>query len=185
MKLLKRGIGLASVLPGAQFHERHSATIAAPVEQVWDGLMTLRWLDLRAGRPFLLARGFGPSLEQTWVQTFAPFSIFETEPPHRVLFATIGRPWTPRGGTRSAPTSLDEVRDFGEPGWLKYGMDFHLTALPGGWTFAETSTLCEATDAAARRKFRAYWSVIRPASGLIRRDILATIQRRCDGRRPA
>jgi hypothetical protein len=49
--------------------------------------------------------------------------------------------------------------------------------LPGGRTFVETATLCEATDAVARRRFAVYWKGIRVFSGLIRRDILAALDR--------
>lgn len=146
--------------------------------------MALRWSDLRLSRPFLLARGFGGAgmLDRRWHETFRTTAVFEERPPDSLRFVTVGRPWS--SADRSIGSS-EEAAAFSEPGWLKYGMDFHLTALPGGWTFVETSTLCEATDAGALRRFRAYWTLIGPFSGLIRRDVLATLGRPRPGRASA
>lgn len=93
----------------------------------------------------------------------------------------IGKPWSPVPQSHPA-VSLENVREFNEPGWLKYGMDWHFTAVTPTRTLVETSTLCEATDARARAYFTAYWALIRVGSGLIRRDLLATIGRL--GRQP-
>ena len=42
-----------------------------------------------------------------------------------------------------------------------------------------TETRVESTDARARRLFALYWLVIRLGSGLIRRDLLRAVRRRC------
>lgn len=41
-----------------------------------------------------------------------------------------------------------------------------------------TETRGYSTDSRARRRFAVYWALIRPASGLVRRDMLATVRRR-------
>lgn len=46
----------------------------------------------------------------------------------------------------------------------------------------ETRTLCPPTDAAARRIFSAYRLTIRIGSGVIRRDMIATIRRFAEGK---
>jgi len=78
-------------------------------------------------------------------------------------------------------TSLEQLRAFDDGGWLKYGMEWVLSPVAGERTLVETVTLCEATDPAARRRFGAYWGLIRPFSGLVRRDILAALARRAEG----
>lgn len=75
--------------------------------------------------------------------------------------------------------TMCEVRDFQEPGWLKYGMEWTLTEPSGGRTRLETRTLCEPTDRSARLAFGFYWSLIRPGSAAIRREILAAVRSRC------
>jgi hypothetical protein len=52
-----------------------------------------------------------------------------------------------------------------------------LSPVAGGRTLVETTTLCEATDDVARRRFAAYWLVVRPFSGLVRRDLLHVLAR--------
>nr|WP_311152903.1 hypothetical protein [uncultured Actinomyces sp.] len=176
--LLKRGVGLSEILPVAQFGEWHSRAVPVRPQEAWRRLLALRWADLRLTRPFLLARGFAVArlLDQRWHEVFRRTAVFEEHEPCSLRFVMVGRPWSAVPAVHRV-SSLEEASAFTEAGWLKYGMDFHLTALPGGWTFVETSTLCEATDASARRRFRAYWTAIRPFSGLVRRDVLTVLSR--------
>ncbi len=169
---------LARILPGAPFTEWHTGVVEAPIERVWDALHHLCWSDLRVTKPLLLARGFGAGglMDEGCLETFWRVAAVEEQPPRDTLFALVGKPWTLRGGSR--PTaSVAEVMAFGEPGWLKYGMEWRLTPLVGDRTFVETSTLCLPTDARAHRRFAAYWALIRVGSGLIRRDMIAALRR--------
>lgn len=169
---------LTEAVRGAEFGSQHARVIAADIEHVWPALLELRWSDLRFSKPLLVARGFGVAgvLGQTWLQTFGPVSHVVTEPPRCLAFVMIGQPWSPRPGSRPVD-SIEQARDFDEPGWLKYGMDWRLTALPEGRTLVETRTLCEPTDASARRRFALYWTLIRLGSGLIRSEALDAIGR--------
>ena len=72
--------------------------------------------------------------------------------------------------------SLEDFRAFTSPGWVKYLTDFRLEAENGGTTLS-TSTRVVATSPSARRRFRAYWFVIRGFSGVIRRDMLRSVDR--------
>ena len=47
----------------------------------------------------------------------------------------------------------------------------------------ETRVLC--LDTASRRRFRLYWTLIGPFSGLIRKDILRSIKRQAEFSGPA
>jgi hypothetical protein len=77
-----------------------------------------------------------------------------------VVVGLVGRPWRFRGGLRSGVDFLS----FDEPGYAKMAMSF---AADGTELTTETRVLL--TDAAARRRFRVYWIVVRPFSGLVRR----------------
>lgn len=169
---------LGETLPGATFGEWHHGIVDADIDSVWHRLQRVRWSDLRLSRVALVARGFGigPGLERGCLETFAPHAVFAQTPPVEVAFAMVGKPWSPVPVSEPVAT-LDEVADYRQPGWLKYGMDWRLTELPDGRTLVETSTLCEPTDATARRRFTAYWLLIRPWSGLIRREMIETLKR--------
>jgi hypothetical protein len=58
-------------------------------------------------------------------------------------------------------------------------MDVRAVAEDGGARL-ETETRIFLTDAGSRRRFAAYWLVIRPFSGLIRRFWLRAAQRRAE-----
>ena len=93
------------------------------------------------------------------------------------VYVAIGKPWTPRGGLRPA---ADFVA-FDEPGFAKMAID--LRALPeASGSRLETETRVFLTDAASRRRFAAYWLVVRPFSGLVRRSWLAAARRRAEAR---
>ncbi len=176
----KTGSRLAEVLCGAPFAEHHSGIVAAGPAAVWDALQGLRWTDLRIGQALTWLRGLAGTSPAPILQVFVKHAgaTLVAEPPWRVLVAMVGQPWSPV--PRSIPVrSLDQVRDFSEPGWLAYGMEWRLHDLGEGRTLVETWTCCRPTDARAHRLFRLYWLLIRGGSGLIRRDMIAAIQRRC------
>jgi hypothetical protein len=60
-------------------------------------------------------------------------------------------------------------------------VDLRATAAGDG-ALLETETRIYLTDAAARRRFGAYWLMIRPFSGLIRRLWLRAAKRRAEAR---
>lgn len=176
---IARAGALARTLPAARFGEWHAAVLRARPEAVWRAVHEIRWRELRLTLPLLLLRGFGPALDAPCFQTLAARGAQLSDPPRESAFVVVGRPWRLRPGfLPDAPRTMREVRDFAEPGWLKYGMEWRLTPLDAERTLVETATLCEAGDAAARRRFAPYWALIRLPSGLVRRDMLAAIRRR-------
>ena len=179
IEILERGTPLTTALPGAQFASWHARVIAAPPPATWAALQSLRWSDLRLTLPLMAARGLGRAQDthRRLTEPPSPMAPLEQDPPHALSSGMIGRPWTPRPVPGPAVASLAELAAFDEPGWLKYGMEVVLSPLPGGRTFLETATVCEATDEAARRRFALYWTAIRTFSGAIRRDDLAAVDR--------
>jgi hypothetical protein len=93
------------------------------------------------------------------------------------VYAGIGRPWSVRGGMRPVADARS-FREFAEPGWAKMAVNFRVAD-----GVLSTETRVWLTDAASRRAFIAYWLVIRPFSGLIRRAWLTAAARRA-GRYP-
>jgi hypothetical protein len=168
---------LPQALPHAEFLEQHSAVIDAPPERVWAALQATLWSDLVLTRPFLVLRGTAAGIGRRLVDD-GPMLMVRSDEPCYVAGGRVGKPWQPRPELGPAIASLDDLSAFDEPGWLKMGLDFRLHALPGDRTRLDTSTLCEPTDAEARRRFARYWRVIRPFSGLIRRDMLRAVAHR-------
>lgn len=174
---LVRDTPLGSALNRAQFGELHARVVGAPVDAVWDALHSVRWADLTITRPLMALRAGGAAVDDGLRLLDPPgpcAPVFE-RPPRSAASGVVEKPWQLRPQPGRPIDTLDQLRAFDEPGWLKYGMEWALSPLPGDRTYLETTTLCEATDGYAERRFAPYWVAIRAFSGIIRRDSLRAI----------
>lgn len=169
---------LEQTMPVYHFHERHSRWIDASPEQVWQALTTLTLDQLTLTRALVAIRHIGahPATPAKPLFTDGPVRMFEITPSAYAVGGAVARPWQHRPA-RSDIASLEEFARFTQPGWTKYLTDFHLQPGNGGVQLT-TETRGYSTDSRARRRFAVYWALIRPASGLVRRDMLATVRRR-------
>jgi len=172
-------------MPVADFAERHAVRVSATPERAWQAV---RALDLRASPivrvlfalrslPALVAgrgsarEGLGTTMDGL---LRGGFVLLAERAPREIVLGLAGRFWTPGGGlSRVEPEAF---RDFDRPGLALAAWNF--TILPtdeGALVATETRVRC--TDAAARRSFRRYWRIIRPFSGLMRREALRAIRR--------
>lgn len=175
--IIARDTPLTRALTGAQFAEYHCAAVDRTHEEVFEAFHRLTWSDLRIGSALLMLRGFGligDALRRPIVTPPSPAAPVYEEPPTYTTSAMIGKPWLPVPASRPV-RSLEDVAGFGEPGWLKYGMEWGFTGTDDGRTLVETATLCEATSRSAVLLFGAYWALIRGFSGLLRREMLKAL----------
>jgi len=168
---------LERTIPVYHFHEVHTRWIQAAPTQVWQALSTLRLDQLTVSRPVFALRHLGtrPASAGKPLFTDGPVRMLETTAPTYAVGGAVARPWQ-RHPERLEVASLNEFAGFEEPGWTKYLTDFHLEPCDGGVQLT-TETRGYSTDDGARRRFALYWALIRPASGLVRRDMLVTISR--------
>lgn len=126
--------------------------------------------ELRARRARRGARL--PDLER------AGFHVVAERPPQELLIGLVGRFWTPRGELGRCVTE-ESFRVGPPPGQALAGWNFTIAARGPGVSELRTETrVWCAPD--ALRKFRLYWFVVRPGSGLIRRSMLRAIRRRAE-----
>ena len=162
----------ANALPVYHHRERHSIFVAASAERAFAAAREAQLDDSRLVRLLFKLRGLhaaprGPiwdSLLAEGLQVFGDDTV-----------VLIGRPWSPRGGTRKTA----DFAGFAEPGYAKMAMDLRSRA-DGDGARLETETRIFLTDGPARRRFAAYWLVIRPFSGLVRRSWLRAAKRRAE-----
>lgn len=179
---------LNALVLSADFAEFHSRRVAAPPSLVDRAirLVTLREMplvkvlfalrsvpDRLAGRRGLPTSDRLPLLDQ---MLGGGFMLLADDPSQEIVIGTIARVKGRRNRDEGKPKA-DEFAGFDQPGFVKIAMNFHLVDL-GSSTRLETATRVAATDAAGRRAFTAYWLLIRPWSGLIRRFWLRAIDRR-------
>ena len=130
------------------------------------------WRDRRARRGLRLA-----DFER------AGFRVIGERAAEELVLGLLGRFWTPRGGIR-ADVSAATFRAMPPAGHALAGWSFSVQARADGRTELRTETrVWCAPD--ARLKFRLYWLVVRPGSGLIRRSMLRAIRRRAEDARGA
>ncbi len=172
-------------MPVYHFRERHSRWIDASPDQVWQALTTLTLDQLTLTRPLVAIRHLGAhtATPAKPVFTEGPVRMFQITPPAYAVGGAVARPWQRRPERRDI-SSLETFARFAEPGWTKYLTDFHLAPGNGGVQLT-TETRGYSTDRRAQRRFALYWALIRPASGLIRRDMPATVRRRATPAREA
>jgi hypothetical protein len=165
---------LDRLVPRYQFGEHHEIFIEAPPERVYPALRAVTARDIRLFRTLTWIRSprfqaggpesiLNPGAERPILDVAlgSSFVLLHEQPGREIVVGTIVC-CGPRNPVRSA-----------EEFWAAKGsvaravMSFHLEG-SGGATRLVTQTRVHASDAAAERRFAAYWRVIYPGSALLR-----------------
>ena len=111
------------------------------------------------------------------------FVTLRDDPARGLVVGAVGAFWRNTGGiVRVAPAQFATDRS---PGCARLAWMFDFQPLDAGRAcLAVTETRIHCNDAAARRAMTLYWLLIRPASGLIRREMLRLLARRCSDPAP-
>ena len=106
------------------------------------------------------------------------FGVLAEEPGQEIVLGVTGRFWRPTGNL----TAFNR-EDFDGPvrmGLARAVWNFSFESVGSDRTNLATETRVTCGDDVSRRKFRAYWFVVRPFSGLIRRLMLRAVKRACE-----
>jgi hypothetical protein len=185
-------------MPSFDAVERHVVVVRAPPAEVYATLRTVDFSDSAVIRTLLALRALPGRLAGTRTGGAPPearprarpaltldtvlrsgFVVLAEAPGRELLLGVAGRFWTPTG-SRFA-TDGERFRGPMPPGTARAAWNFTVHADPRGTRLA-TETRVQCADRASRRRFRAYWLLVRPFSGLIRRRMLAAIRRAAEQR---
>jgi len=182
---------IESFVPNPDAVETHKIEIAAAREVVYRVLWTADLggspvikglLALRSFPQLVLHRGHRqhPSPQIT-LQTLieAGFARLAEEPGREIVLGVAGRFWQPAGNI--LPFSQDNFRGPVPPGFARAVWNFAVEEVNAGRTRLSTETRVVCGDRVSRWKFRAYWLLVRPFSGLIRILMLRTVRRVSEG----
>jgi len=87
------------------------------------------------------------------------------------------------GGRGPSVISAPSARsDFAEPGYVKIAWTLRADPVDASRSTFHTETRVSTTDAAARRKFRNYWSFVAPGVEVIRMAMLGPLRRAAEAR---
>lgn len=174
-------------LPEYDVVERHRTAIRASRERVYEAVRELdmtrspviRGLFALRGLPALLARSSARRVGSLGLTLDGlldtGFVLLGERPGEELLLGLVGRFWTPTGDL--VRVEAKDFRDFRQPGYARAVWNFSLSESEAGATLLATETRVRCLDSASRRRFRLYWTVVGPFSGLIRREILRSIKR--------
>ena len=182
---------IESFAPNPDAIETHSIEIAASCETVYKvlwtadmggsplikGLLALRSLPYLVLHPGRLRRRNRKITLQTIIES--GFGQLAEEPGREIVLGVAGRFWQPIGNI--LPFSRENFLGEVPPGFARAVWNFAVREADAGRTILSTETRVVCGDSASRRKFRAYWFVVRPFSGLIRLIMLRAVRRACKG----
>lgn len=109
----------------------------------------------------------------------AGFIELANVPQKEIVFGVVGRFWRPDSGIITG-LSAEEVIAFQTEGHAKAVWNFAVFAKSDKTTQVVTETRIQTFGRSARWKFRAYWLVVGPFSGIIRKEILALVKRNAE-----
>jgi hypothetical protein len=170
-------------LPRYDVSERHEVSVGAPPEAVDRAIREVSLDDVPLARALVRLRGVrhgrgdGSFVEQLSRRLGAV--VVEDRPGSEIALGLVGQFWRLRGGDGARPRTPEEFARFDRADWGKALMSFEIEPRDGGSRLA-TETRVRVPDPAARRRFRRYWLVVRPFSGLIRILLLRAAKRRAE-----
>jgi hypothetical protein len=173
--------------PNPDAVETHSIVINAPREVVYRALWTTDLggavlikllLGLRSLPQFIASgRREAPQNRKVTLQTVieSGFGLLAEKPDEEIVLGVTGRFWRPTGNLSPFNRS-----DFDQPvpfGLARGVWNFSVSDRGNGQTNLGTETRVICGDPASRRKFLAYWVIVRPFSGLIRLIMLRRVRK--------
>lgn len=184
---------LTEALPQAAFSETHQRRSRSSGDDAYERLLEIRWRDLKLTSFLMTVRGFwarrreglslSALLDEKWIDPESVFRPLAMKPGKYLAVGFLARPWNfTSEQPPKQPTTLEELKTADAEGGMKIGMDFAFLPTATGCLIT-TTTLCEPASISVARKFRPYWWLIRPFSGLIRREVLRHIAREVSGPR--
>jgi hypothetical protein len=170
--------------PNPDAVETHSINIAASPEGVYRALWTADLggslvikllLALRSVPEFVL-HGSRPRNSEANLQTLiaSGFGVLAEKPGKEIVLGVSGRFWRPTGNL--SPFRREDFDQPVPPGMTRGVWNFSVSESRNGITILSTETRVTCGDVASRRKFRLYWLLVRPFSGLIRRLMLRNVR---------
>jgi hypothetical protein len=164
-------------LPDYDFNASYQIRVQAPAGVLYERLLRLDinklWLirllmTVRTGRR-LSRKPVPGDLRQRLEGT--GFVVLTEIPNQELVMGVAGRFWRPDGG-RCMRLTADDFAAFSDPGYAKAAWNFRLKADSPRSTVLSTETRIKCLGLAARWKFRIYWTLVGPFSGLMRKAIL-------------
>jgi hypothetical protein len=174
---------LDSFMPTFDVRERHEIRVAAPVADTYAAALEMDILRSRIARGIFRGRELlmggrhaddDPAAALLARTIALGWGVLAEEPGREVVVGAMTRPW--ETAPRFEALAPDAFAAFAEPGYVKIAWTLGAEPVGPAASIASTETRVATTDAAARRRFRAYWALVSPGILLIRRQGLRLVR---------
>lgn len=152
---------------------------------MWAALLEQELGASPLAKAFLFLRGYGGRALRAGAGTLPErlrrfgFTTLDEVPGRELVFGVAGRFWRWNGDLRAIPDRA-AFEAFAEDGCVKGAWNLSIRAGSAGGCELSTETRVECFGDTARRRFRRYWRLIAPFSGLIRVALLRGVARRAE-----
>ncbi len=173
-------------MPEFDISKSYATTVSAPVHKVYSSLKNadindspiIRVLFLLRGLPMIFrSRSSRGGHKRLTISDMAGtgFILLDERPNEELVIGVVGQFWKLTGNIRRIEPK--QFTDFSDSGYAKATWNFSLKAETDNVTLLTTETRVHCTDEKSRERFRSYWGLIGPFSGLIRKEMLKIIKR--------
>ncbi|MFY9607449.1 MAG: hypothetical protein WAU45_02395 [Blastocatellia bacterium] len=179
------------ILPRYDTVERHQIKIMAPAHIVYEAVRELDLSDSRVVRLLFRlreapgvcraksrdTRRLGLTLRDL---VASGFIILGERANEEIVLGLVGRFWSASGNIKRM--DAEAFNAFASPGFAKAAWNFSISQDEAGATKLATETRVLCLDDSSRRKFKLYWALIAPFSGVTRMAALRSIKRAAEAK---
>jgi hypothetical protein len=173
-------------LPQCEVLERHQTRVAAPADITF---AAARGMSLASSpvvraifrwRELLMRSSAAERPEKRPVQSLIDevlsigWGVLAQEPGREIVLGAVTQPW--KSDVKFRALAPDEFAAFAEPGFAKIAWTIRAEPIGPEMSRFYTETRVATTDAAARKRFRRYWTMVSPGVRLIRRESLRLVR---------
>jgi hypothetical protein len=185
---------IESFAPNPDAVEIHTIEIAAPSATVYRALWSANLAGSRVIKGLMILRSLPTMILHPGQRRRPPqkvtlhtlntlietgFGKLAEEPGREIVLGIAGRFWRPIGNV--LPFQQQNFQGLVPPGQARAVWNFTVQEISPQRTLLSTETRVVCGDTASKWKFRVYWTVIRPFSGLIRLLMLRAVRREVEG----
>ena len=161
-------------LPTYDEREYHQIEIKGNPTRVYESVRALDFSDSFLIRTLFRLRGLPATLKSVDDLLEAGFILVDELPGQEFVLGLIGKFWAPSGKLEKA-NSL-QYREFNHKGYAKVAWNFAVSKTSHGLVQVSTETRIMCMDERSRKRFRLYWRLVGPFSGLVRKEMLRCLK---------
>lgn len=161
-----------------QFSEKHTLVIQKPARQVWPLLAQMDFRKVTLIRILFALRGMPARMMNLEGLQRSRFVLLEQIENKELIFGLIGQFWRPSGNLQKFQAA--EFLLFPSVGFAKATWSFELVPTADGTVEVTTETRIWCSTDKVLRKFQRYWFIVRPFSGIIRKELLKHIKKQAE-----